>query len=127
MNPFVLNGDVWRVASVAPGDLRLVDRTGTERIATTDPSTRTVYVISNLKAPLLDKVMMHEVAHAATISYGLLDTLHALIPAYTWVPVEEWVAQTMETHGIEVAEAASQALGRAVCVEGNCHDKSGSN
>lgn len=122
MRPFVINGDVWGVARLGPGDPRLVDRTGTARLAVTDPVDRMVYVMEDLRPPLLDKVMLHEVAHAVTVSWGLLprvreDTLRGDI-----IGVEEWAAQLVENHAMEAVQAASEALGRPICVRGLCVD-----
>ena len=120
MNPFVANGEVWRVVRAPAGDPSLIDRTGGEKLAVTDEETRTVYVLDSLRPPMLDKVMLHEVAHAITVSWGLLprvrrDTLRGDI-----IGVEEWAAQLVENHAIEAVEAASVALGRPVCVRGRC-------
>ena len=61
MYPFVINGDVWRVARVPAGDPSLIDRTDTPRLAVTDARDRTVYVRNDLTPPLLDRVVLHEV------------------------------------------------------------------
>lgn len=120
MRPFVVGGEVWRVVIVSGGDPRLTDRTGHERLATTDPSTRCVYLNSSLRPPLLDRVLLHEVAHAVTVSHGLLTTLRSRLPEETWVHAEEWSAQLVENHALEAVRAASEALGRPVCVHGTC-------
>lgn len=120
MRPFVINGDVWGVVRVPAGDPSLVDRTGTPRLATTDPATRTIFVLDSVMPPLLDRVMLHEVAHAITVSWRLLGRVRSAVPASAWVPVEEWAAQLLEGHAIEAVAAASRSLGRPVCVEGAC-------
>lgn len=120
MRPFVINGDVWGVVRVPAGDPSLVDRTGTPRLATTDPATRTIFVLDSVMPPLLDRVMLHEVAHAITVSWRLLGRVRSAVPAPAWVPVEEWAAQLVEGHAIEAVAAASRSLGRPVCVEGAC-------
>lgn len=125
MKPFTVNGDVWRVIRVSAGDPRLIDRTGEYRIATTDPETMNVCVLDTLEPPLLDKVVLHEVAHAITVSYGLLSSLRAIVPPYLWVFVEEWAAQLVENHAIEASVAASETLGRPLCIGGVCIDKPG--
>lgn len=122
MRPFVVNGQAWRVVRVSPGDPRLIDRTGIPRLATTDPQAMTICISEAVVPPLLDKVMVHEAAHAVTVSYGLLPILHAAIPEGSRVHVEEWAARLVEEHGIEAAELASESLGRPVCVRGYCHD-----
>lgn len=120
MKPFIVNGETWRVIQVHPGDPRLIDRTGVLRVATTDPATRTVCVSSDVMPPFLDRVLLHEVAHAVTISHGLLDPLHAFIPEELWILVEEWAAQLIEEYSIEAAVAAAESIGRPLCVHGHC-------
>lgn len=122
MRPFVVNGDAWRVLTVRPDDPRLVDRTGALRIATADHATRTVCISSDVAPPLLDRVLMHEIAHAVTMSYGLLPFLRGSIPEESWVAAEEWAAQLMEDHAIEVSVLASESLGRPACANGYCSD-----
>lgn len=120
MRPFTVGGELWRVQRVPAGDPRLVDRTGAARLATTDPATRTVSIHEGVMPPLLDRILLHEAAHAVTISRGLLGRMRAAVPEGSWVPVEEWAAQLMEGHAIEAIEAARTALGRPVCVDGRC-------
>lgn len=120
MHPFVVGGEVWQVVTVPPSDPRLTDRTGRERLATTDPSTRTVHVNATLRPPRLDRVLLHEVAHAITVSHGLLTTLRSRLPTESWVHAEEWSAQLVENYALEAVRAASEALGRPVCVRGIC-------
>lgn len=99
MRPFVLNGDVWRPVPVDRDDPRSIDRTGTSRLATTDPSTMCVYLSSGLRGLDLEVVLTHEVGHCAMYSYGLLESLHAIIPEDTWVDVEEWVCNYPANRG----------------------------
>ena len=120
MKTVLIGGDVWKIQRVPHNDASLVDRTGHIRLATTDPITRTISISANVGAPLLDRVLLHEVAHAVTVSYGLLDYLRQNIPRELWVLVEEWAAELMELHSIEVAIIASQALGRPTCSNGFC-------
>lgn len=102
------------------GNPLLIDRTGEFKYATTDPLTRTIRISSDVEPPLLDKVVLHEIAHAITISHGLLGPLRDSIPDSMWVHVEEWSASLMERHAIEAAILASQALGRPLCIGGYC-------
>lgn len=120
MRPFVINGQTWRVIRVPAGDPRLIDRTGSEKLAVTDPADLAVYVNGNLVPPLLDKVMLHEVAHAVTVSWNLLPRLRSKVPPESWVDAEEWSAQLMENHALEVVQAAIRSLGRPVCVRDMC-------
>lgn len=111
MRPFVLNGAVWRPVLVDRDDPRLIDRTGTTGLATTDPSTMCVYLSNRLRGLDLEVVLTHEVGHCAMHSYGLLESLHAIIPEDTWVDVEEWVCNYPASRGREIIHAANTALG----------------
>lgn len=122
MRPFVINGDVWRVIRVPAGDPSLIDRTNTPRLAVTDALDRIVYVRDDLLPPLLDRVMLHEVAHAITVSWGLLPQVRSGVRRGDMVDVEEWAAQLVENHAMEAVQAARRALGRPVCVRGLCSD-----
>ena len=122
MRPFVINSDLWRVVRVPAGDPRLIDRTGSERMATTDQRGMTIYLLDTLRPPLLDRVMLHEVAHAITVSWGLLPRVRSDTLRGDVVGVEEWAAQLVENHAMEAVQAASEALGRPVCVRGLCSD-----
>lgn len=122
MYPFVINGDVWRVVRVPAGDPSLIDRTGTPRLAVTDSADMTVYVRDDLVPPLLDRVMLHEVTHAITVSWGLLPRVRSDALRGDLVGVEEWAAQLVENHAMEAVQAARRALGRPVCVRGLCSD-----
>lgn len=122
MRPFVINGDVWRVIRVPVGDPSLVDRTGSAKLAVTDSTSRTIYVRDDLIPPLLDRVMLHEVAHAVTVSWGLLPKVRSGVLRGDIIDVEEWAAQLVENHAMEAVQAARMALGRPVCVRGLCSD-----
>ena len=122
MRPFVINGDVWRVARVPAGDPSLIDRTDTPRLAVTDSVDRIIYVRDDLMPPLLDRVMLHEVAHAITVSWGLLPQVRSDASRGDIIGVEEWAAQLVENHAMEAVQATRRALGRPVCVRGLCSD-----
>lgn len=120
MRTFVTNGELWRVIRVDAGDPRLFDRTGTERLATTNPSDHLIAVSRMVEPPLLDRVLLHEIAHAMTISWGLLPSLHEDATRGNVIGIEEWAARLMENHAIDAVIAASEVLGRPVCVRGAC-------
>lgn len=122
MRPFVINGDVWRVIRVPAGDPSLVDRTGGSKLAVTDSADKVVYVRDDLLPPLLDRVMLHEVAHAITVSCGLLPEVRSGVMRGDIIDVEEWAAQLVENHAMEAVQATRRALGRPVCVRGLCSD-----
>lgn len=95
---------------------------GFRTLGTTDPGTRTIHLSNELHPPLLDRVMLHEAAHAITISYGLLESLREALPEKYWIWAEEWACHIVETYGMEASALASKALGRPVCVRGFCND-----
>lgn len=108
MKPTVINGRLWRVIRVPLESPELVDRTGFARLGTTDYMNRLIFISDHVFPPLLDKVLLHEVAHAA-IEPMKLDS-----------QVDESAAQAIENHGLEAIEIASSILGRPVCVNGFC-------
>lgn len=122
MRPFVINGETWGVARVSAGDPRLIDRTDRPKLAVTDSREKMIYVRDDLRPPLLDKVMLHEVAHAVTVSWGLLGYVRERVPREHLVDVEEWAVQLVENHALEAVQAATIALGRPICVRGLCSD-----
>ena len=103
-----------------PGDPHLMDRTGAITVGTTDPTVNTIYISTGIAPPFLDRVLLHEVAHAITMSHNLLFVLRQNIPRKYWTAVEEWAAQMVESHGIEATALASESLGRSICVGGFC-------
>lgn len=120
MKPLVINGELWWVIRVPPESPALIDRTGSLRLATTDGANRIIFVSRAVVPPLLDRVMLHEIEHAVTMAYGMLDPLRLVLPRETWVYAEEWSAGLLEAHAIEAIELACEALGRPVCIEGSC-------
>lgn len=96
---FVINGDVWRTRFVHPKDEALIDRTNTFRVATTDPSTRCVYLSSELNGDFLVRVFLHELGHCVMISYDLIDELHEMVKPKYWLEAEEWLCNFIADYG----------------------------
>ena len=119
MQPLVIGDHVWGVIRVSPGDPLLVDRTGTRRVATTDPANRVIRISEEVMPPLYDRVLLHEAAHATMVEHGVTDLLSQLPTAWR-IATEELLAWFLETHGLEVVDAVSASLGRGVCVDGIC-------
>lgn len=120
MRALTINGEPWGVIRVRAGDPRLIDRTGSERLATTNPVTRVIAIRADVQPPLLDKVLLHEIAHAVTVSWGLLPYVRSHAMRGDLTGIEEWAAQLVENHALEAVIAASEALGRPICVRGDC-------
>lgn len=106
-----MNGRGWLVTRVAPDDAALVDRTGALCLATTDPATGVVRVSSALSGDMLARVLVHEVAHCAMVSYGLLEDLHAWCAPGREVEAEEWACNLLADYGLTVLRAASASMG----------------
>lgn len=111
MHRFVLNGYVWSVVNVPPNDSRLIDRLGSLTVATTDPSTMTVYLSDAIGGYFLTKVLVHEIAHCVLFSYGLLNEIHMLARPDKWIEAEEWVCNFIADYGLYVYDVAYSILG----------------
>ena len=77
------------IAFVNPGSAKLVDRTGTSTLATTDPTVMRIYISDNLSGQELETVLIHELGHAALFSYGLLPDIHKAVKRQYWMEAEE--------------------------------------
>lgn len=77
----------------------------------TDPSCLTIFMASSLGGPFFTRVLIHELAHAATISYGLLEQIHALVPRSNWIEMEEWICNFIADYGYAIFSAAYRVLG----------------
>lgn len=119
MRPLVIRGNVWRVVRVSPGDPFLIDRTGTLRIATTDPTTKTIRISKAILPPMFDQVYLHEAAHAAMIETNLPELLSVGGKSDTTL-TEELLAWFLESYSVEIINAVNESLGRPVCVRGLC-------
>ena len=120
MRPLVIGGHVWGVDRVSPGNPFLMDRTGTRRIATTDPVSKVIRISDAVMPPLYDKVLLHEAAHAAMVESGLTDLLTAATEDRGQVFMEELLAWFMEEHGIKIIQAVINSLGRPICINDTC-------
>lgn len=108
---FYMGGRGWHVTRVAPNDAALIDRTGALCLATTDPETGVVRVSSALSGDMLARVLVHELAHCAMVSYGLLDELHGWCAPGREVEAEEWACNLLADYGLTVLRAAYSAIG----------------
>lgn len=111
MDRFFLNGYLWKIVFVEPNDSMLVDRTGTLTVATTDPSTYTVYLSNRLHGDFLLAVLIHELGHCAIISFDLTDDIHRAVKPEYWVEAEEWVCNFIADYGAKIFKIAFKQLG----------------
>ena len=110
MRPLILRGQVWGVIRVSPDDPFLIDNTGTPRIATTDPITKTIRISTAVPISMFDKIYLHEATHA------MIDSTVINISPMS----NELMAWFLENHSIEIIKAVSESLGRPICIDNNC-------
>lgn len=108
---FTMNGDIWDVDLVSPTDKMLVDRTGSLRVATTDPVYHKVYLSWDLRGDFLMTVFIHELAHCAMISYGLIEQIHIMVKPKYWIKMEEFICNFLADFGLQIYQIAYSMLG----------------
>lgn len=111
MAVFYLNKQPWDICVVKPYDPMLVDRTGRQTLATTDPQTRTVYLSEKLRGALLSKVLLHEIGHCVMVSFHLLDDIHRAVKQEYWIDAEEWLCNYIADYGFLILKTAYRLLG----------------
>lgn len=91
---FRMNGELWRVCYVPSNSLFLMKPDGTFAVGACDDYTKTIYLNMNLTGPYLEKVLCHEITHAAMFSYNITLDYHQ----------EELLAELMATFGEEIID-----------------------
>ena len=111
MNSFIMNGILWHVKFVDLTSLELVDRTGKQRVATTDPNTFCIYLSNNLRGDFLNTVFIHELGHCVMVSYNLLYEIHKMVKQEFWIEAEEWICNFIADYGMQIFKIAYGILG----------------
>lgn len=111
LDHFSMNGDYWAVRTVKARDPMLVDRTNTLTVATTDPKTKTVYLSEVLQGDFLMTVFIHELAHCALYSFGLLNEIHRMTKPKYWIEMEEFICNFLADFGLRIFRIAFSTLG----------------
>lgn len=113
LTEFTMNGYLWRIEFVDANDPMLVDRTGTLTVATTDPSTLTLYLSYELyrNHDFMNRVLIHELGHCAIFSFNLLDDIHRMVHPKYWVDAEEWICNFIADYGSKIFSIAYSVLG----------------
>lgn len=109
---FVMNGYEWHILRVDPNDPRLVDRTRTARLATTDPNDLCVYLSNELSGEMLTRVLIHELGHCAIFSYGLEREIHRFVKRRYWVEAEESICNFLADYGRIIFNRVAEVLGK---------------
>lgn len=106
-----MNGYVWQVKFVYPFSDKLVDRTKSLRVATTDPSDFCVYLSNRLKGDFLIQVLLHELGHCVMFSYDLIQDIHRMVYPEYWIDAEEWICNFIADYGLQVFKTAYSIVG----------------
>lgn len=106
-----MNHVLWRVRKVDPRSPKLVDRTGTKTVATTDPIHHIVNIADTLEGEFFSTVLIHELGHCALVSFGLLDYIHERVPRECWVDIEEFMCNFIADYGLKIFQVAKQLHG----------------
>lgn len=112
MTEFTMNGYLWHVVRVNPNSSFLIDRSGSRRVATTDPSTLSVYLSDELQGSFLVTVLLHELGHCVMVSYDLIDDIQRAVRPEYWTEAEEWICNIIADHGRQIFSIAYQTLGQ---------------
>ncbi len=110
MSEFMMNGHLWRIIFSDPTSPKLADRTGEQRVATTDPLTHTVYLSRSLHGEFLRRVLSHELGHVTMISYNMLDEIHRMAHPRYWIEIEEWICNFIADYGLDNFRLVDQIL-----------------
>lgn len=110
MMQFTMNGRLWRVVRTDPMNPELIDRTGTQRVATTNPVNGMIFLSRALQGEFLRTVLIHELGHAAMISYGLLQEIHGMTKPEYWVEMEETICNVLADYGTEILNITENYL-----------------
>lgn len=103
---FVLEGVKWQVLFVNPRDSRLRRENGTLTLGTCNNHTKTICIANNLSEYMVDKVLVHELAHAYYFTYGTIVDER----------LEEIIADFIASYGRDLFAVADDILMRMLRV-----------
>lgn len=106
-----MNGIPWRVMIVDQNDPRLVDRTNTLTVGTTDPLNHMVYISNAIYGNFFIKVLLHELSHCAMVSFNLIDDIHRMVKPECRIEAEEWICNFMADYGFKIYSSAFKTVG----------------
>ena len=99
---FKINGEMWRVLLVSPFHYSLLKSDGTYTLGVCDDRTKTIYINGDLNDEKFNKVLCHEITHAAMFSYNIELSLEQ----------EEVIADLFATYGQEIIHITNQIFNR---------------
>lgn len=89
---FEINGEIWYILFVAPESAELMRSDGKYTLGACDDEVKTIYINNTLDNIFLQKVLCHEITHAAMFSYNIDLTIEQ----------EELLADLLATYGQEI-------------------------
>lgn len=95
---FAINGSIWAIAYVEPFSPYLMRSDGTYAVGMCDSNINTVFINNRLEGSFLQKVLTHEICHAAMMSYSI-----SLAEQQ-----EELICDIIATYGREIIEIADE-------------------
>lgn len=69
---FIINGEQWWIVLVMPYDIALLMPDGDFAVGACNDSTKTIYLSNELYGNEFEKVLCHELVHAAMFAYDVL-------------------------------------------------------
>lgn len=99
---FVINKMPWVVRYVPPTHPALLTPSGTYSLGCCDLILHTIFIVDGLEYYKSQKVLCHEITHAAMFSYGVLLTTDQ----------EELIADIISTYGAEIIEVTNKVFNK---------------
>ena len=97
---FNINGETWRVLLVSPFHPSLLKSDMTYALGVCDDQAKTIYINRELNNEKFNKVLCHEVTHAAMFSYNIELSIEQ----------EEIIADLFATYGEEIVDIANSVF-----------------
>ena len=69
---FTINGEQWQVVLVMPYDVALLMPDGEYAIGACNDYTKTIYISNELHGEAFERVLAHELVHAAMFAYNVM-------------------------------------------------------
>lgn len=91
---FQINGETWWILLVPPDDISLLMPNGDFAIGTCNDSMKTIYINAALYGEEFERVLCHEIVHAAMFAYDVMLDLED----------EEMLAEIIATFGEEIID-----------------------
>lgn len=101
---FNINGEEWRVALVSPFDPVLQRSDKSYTLGVCDDVVKTIFINRELSQEYVEKVLCHELTHAAMFSYNIELTIDQ----------EELLADLIATYGEEIVHITNLVFKRII-------------